>query len=164
MRKILLGIMWIVMSFFILGCSNMEKNLYGFFNDKNIEEKYKDKEKYIQKLSSTIVNMRVDGSINNMREVSETGKIDSKLFSQLEVSDNFFQCLIDDFNNLSVPEEFSTYNEEILDNLKKAKDSLDVMLVSKDENSIKENAKVFIQSNKEISNIVDRLLIYYENC
>lgn len=165
MRKsFLLSIMWIGMSFFILGCnSSNEGDLYGFFKEKNIEEKYNDKEKYVEKLSSAIVNIRGDGSINSMRSLSETGILDEVLLSQLEISNNFFDCLIKDFDSLIVPEEFSSYNDHILINLKKAKKSLEIMLSTKDENIIKENAKVFIESNKEACNLLDKVLIYYDN-
>lgn len=163
-RRFLLSIMWIGMSFFILGCnSSNEGDLYGLFKEKNIEEKYKDKEKYVEKLSSAMVNMRGDGSINSMRKISETGKIDEDLIYQLEVSNNFFDCLIKDFDSLKVPEEFSSYNINILTSLKEAKKSLEIMLSTKDENIIKENAKVFIESNKEACNLLDKVLIYYDN-
>lgn len=165
-RKLLIGILWVALSFFILGCStNGEKNITNNVRDKNLEEKkHKDEEEYIDKISSTIVNMRVDGSIKNMRTISETGKLNNTMIEQLERSNNFFKCLIEDLKGVNVPKEFASYNEDIINNLNKAKSSLEVMKNSHDEETIKSNAKIFIESNKEVSNLVDKVLVYYAGC
>ena len=75
-RKLLVGILWVTLSLFVLGCSTSgEKNTINIPIEKSMEEeKHKDEEEYIDKISSTIVNMSVDGSIKNMRTVFETGK------------------------------------------------------------------------------------------
>ncbi|WP_368235782.1 hypothetical protein [Clostridium perfringens] len=165
-RKLLIGILWVALSFFILGCSTSgEKNITNNVREKNLEEKkHKDEEEYIDKISSTIVNMRVDGSIKNMRTISETGKLNNTMIEQLERSNNFFKCLIEDLKGVNVPGEFASYNEDIINNLNKAKSSLEVMKNSHDEETIKSNAKIFIESNKEVSNLVDKVLVYYAGC
>ena len=165
-RKLLIGILWVALSFFILGCStSSEKNITNNVRDKNLEEKkHKDENEYIDKISSTIVNMRVDGSIKNMRTISETGKLNNTMIEQLERSNNFFKCLIEDLKGVNVPKEFASYNEDIINNLNKAKSSLEVMKNSHDEETIKSNAKIFIESNKEVSNLVDKVLVYYAGC
>lgn len=165
-RKLLIGILWVTLSFFILGCStSSEKNITNNVRDKNLEEKkHKDEDEYIDKISSTIVNMRVDGSIKNMRTISETGKLNNTMIEQLERSNNFFKCLIEDLKGVNVPKEFASYNEDIINNLNKAKSSLEVMKNSHDEETIKSNAKIFIESNKEVSNLVDKVLVYYAGC
>ncbi|MGM8232279.1 hypothetical protein ACSXC7_15905, partial (plasmid) [Clostridium perfringens] len=97
-RKLLVGILWVTLSLFVLGCStSSEKNTINIPIEKSREEeKSKDEEEYIDKISSTIVNMSVDGSIKNMRTVSETGKLNNTMIEQLERSNNFFKCLIED--------------------------------------------------------------------
>ena len=108
--------------------------------------------------------MRVDGSIKNMRTISETGKLNNTMIEQLERSNNFFKCLIEDLKGVKVPEKFASYNDDIINNLNKAKSSLEVMKNSHDEETIKSNAKIFIESNKEVSNLVDKILVYYAGC
>ena len=165
-RKLLVGILWVTLSLFVLGCSaSGEKNAINIPREKSREEeKRKDEEEYIEKISSTIVNMSVDGSIKNMRTISETGKLNDIMIQQLEKSNNFFQCLIEDFQGLKVPEEFVSYNDDILSHLNKAKTSLETTKNSHDEEIIKSNAKIFIESNKEVSNLVDKILVYYAGC
>ncbi|WP_300257453.1 hypothetical protein [Clostridium sp.] len=165
-RKLLVVILWGTLSVLVLGCStNVKKNAANISIGKNIEEeKRKDEEEYIEKISSTIINMRVDGSIKNMRTISETGKLNDTMIEQLEKSNNFFQCLISDFKGLNVPEEFILYNDDILYHLNNAKVSLEAMKNSDDEEIIKSNANVFIESNKAVSNIVDKILVYYAGC
>ncbi|MCH1961378.1 hypothetical protein MCG45_00565 [Clostridium perfringens] len=165
-RKLLVGILWVTLSLFVLGCSTSgEKNAINIPREKSREEeKRKDEEEYIEKISSTIVNMSVDGSIKNMRTISETGKLNDIMIQQLEKSNNFFQCLIEDFQGLKVPEAFVSYNDDILSHLNKAKTSLETMKNSHDEEIIKSNAKIFIESNKEVSNLVDKILVYYAGC
>ncbi|HAT4315379.1 TPA: hypothetical protein I9097_002678 [Clostridium perfringens] len=165
-RKLLVGILWVTLSLFVLGCSTSgEKNAINIPREKSREEeKRKDEEEYIEKISSTIVNMSVDGSIKNMRTISETGKLNDIMIQQLEKSNNFFQCLIEDFQGLNVPEAFVSYNNDILSHLNKAKTSLETMKNSHDEEIIKSNAKIFIESNKEVSNLVDKILVYYAGC
>lgn len=165
-RKLLVGILWVTLSLFVLGCSTSgEKNAINIPREKSREEeKRKDEEEYIEKISSTIVNMSVDGSIKNIRTISETGKLNDIMIEQLEKSNNFFQCLIEDFQGLKVPEAFVSYNDDILSHLNKAKISLETMKNSHDEEIIKSNAKIFIESNKEVSNLVDKILVYYAGC
>lgn len=165
-RKLLIGILWVTLSLLFLGCSTSgENNVTNIPREKSREEeKRKDEEEYIEKISSTIVNMSVDGSIKNMRTISETGKLNDIMIQQLERSNNFFQCLIEDFQGLKVPEEFVSYNDDILNHLNKAKTSLEIMKNSHDEETIKSNAKIFIESNKEVSNLVDKILVYYARC
>lgn len=165
-RKLLVGILWVTLSLFVLGCSTSgEKNTINIPIEKSMEEeKHKDEEEYIEKISSTIVNMSVDGSIKNMRTVFETGKLNNTMIKQLEISNNFFKCLIEDLKGVSVPEEFTSYNDDIINYLSKAKTSLEDMKNSDDEEIIKSNAKIFIESNKEVSNLVDKVLVYYAGC
>lgn len=165
-RKLLVGILWVTLSLFVLGCSTSgEKNTINIPIEKSMEEeKHKDEEEYIDKISSTIVNMSVDGSIKNMRTISETGKLNDIMIQQLEKSNNFFQCLVEDFQGLKVPEAFVSYNDDILSHLNKAKTSLETMKNSHDKEIIKSNAKIFIESNKEVSNLVDKILVYYAGC
>ena len=101
-RKLLVGILWVTLSLFVLGCSTSgEKNTINIPREKSMEEeKHKDEEEYIDKISSTIVNMSVDGSIKNMRTVSETGKLNNTMIEQLEISNNFFKCLIEDLKGV----------------------------------------------------------------
>lgn len=108
--------------------------------------------------------MSVDGSIKNMRTVSETGKLNNTMIEQLERSNNFFKCLIEDLKGVKVPEKFASYNDDIINNLNKAKTSLEAMKNSHDEETIKSNAKIFVESNKEVSNLVDKILVYYAGC
>ncbi|EHK2348986.1 hypothetical protein LI058_05365 [Clostridium perfringens] len=165
-RKLLVGILWVTLSLFVLGCSTSgEKNTINIPREKSREEgKSKDEEEYIDKISSTIVNMSVDGSIKNMRTVSETGKLNNTMIKQLERSNNFFKCLIEDLKGVKVPEKFASYNDDIINNLNKAKTSLEAMKNSHDEETIKSNAKIFVESNKEVSNLVDKILVYYAGC
>ena len=165
-RKLLVGILWVTLSLFVLGCSTSgEKNTINIHIEKSREEeKSKDEEEYIDKISSTIVNMSVDGYIKNMRTVSETGKLNNTMIEQLERSNNFFKCLIEDLKGVKVPEKFASYNDDIINNLNKAKTSLEAMKNSHDEETIKSNAKIFVESNKEVSNLVDKILVYYAGC
>ncbi|HHD2585551.1 TPA: hypothetical protein ACOTG3_002168 [Clostridium perfringens] len=165
-RKLLVGILWVTLSLFVLGCNtSSEKNTINIPIEKSREEeKSKDEEEYIDKISSTIVNMSVDGSIKNMRKISETGKLNDTMIKQLEISNNFFKCLIEDLKGVSVPEAFVSYNDDIINNLNKAKSSLEAMKNSHDEEIIKSNAKIFIESNREVSNLVDKVLVYYAGC
>lgn len=41
---------------------------------------------------------------------------------------------------------------------------MEVMKNSHDEETIKSNAKIFVESNKEVSNLVDKILVYYAGC
>ena len=52
-RKLLIGILWVALSFFILGCSTSgEKNITNNVREKNLEEKkHKDEDEYIDKIS-----------------------------------------------------------------------------------------------------------------
>lgn len=169
-----MGILSATLSLFMLGCGSTggEKNMANGPVEKRTEEerykseeeKHKGEEEYIDKLSSTIVNISVDGSIKNMRTISETGELDDIMIEELDKSNNFFQCLIDDFTNLNVPEEVDFYNEDILNNLNNAKASLEIIKSSEDKEVIKNNANKFIQYNKEIANIVDKILLYYAGC
>lgn len=173
-KKILVGILSATLSLFMLGCGSTgdENNVKNSPVEKRTEEerykskeeRYKSKEEYIDKLSSTIVNISVDGSIKNMRTISETGELNDIMIEELDKSNNFFQCLIDDFTSLNVPKEFAFYNEDILNNLNNAKESLEIIKSSEDKEAIKNNANKFIQSNKEIANIVDKILLYYAGC
>lgn len=166
-KKILVGILSATLSLFMLGCGSTgdEKNVKNSPVEKTTEEeRYKSEEEYIDKLSSTIVNISVDGSIKNMRTISETGELNDIMIEELDKSNNFFQCLIDDFTSLNVPEEFAFYNEDILNNLNNAKESLEIIKSSEDKEAIKNNANKFIKSNKEIANIVDKILLYYAGC
>lgn len=166
-KKILVGILSATLSLFMLGCGSTgdDKNVKNSPVEKRTEEeRYKSEEEYIDKLSSTIVNISVDGSIKNMRTISETGELNDIMIEELDKSNNFFQCLIDDFTSLNVPEEFAFYNEDILNNLNNAKESLEIIKSSEDKEAIKNNANKFIKSNKEIANIVDKILLYYAGC
>ncbi|MDZ5255347.1 hypothetical protein [Clostridium sp. LIBA-8841] len=166
-KKILVGILSATLSLFILGCGSVgvEKNVTNSPVEKRSEEeKQKSKEEYIDKLSSTIVNISVDGSINNMRTISETGELNDIMIEELNKSNNFFQSLVDDFTSLNVPEEFVSYNDDILNSLNDAKSSLEVLKNSENKEDIKNNANKFIQSNKEISHIIDKVLLYYAGC
>lgn len=157
-KKLLLGMLLINLSFFILGC-----NIGGerYVTDISGEKKHKCEEEYIEKISSAIINMRADGSIKNMREISETGNLDDDMINQLEVSNGFFKCLIEDLKDVNVPYEFSSYNNDIVNYLNEAKTSLEIMKSSDDGEVIKTNAKSFIDSNREVSNLVDKVLVSY---
>lgn len=166
-KKIWIGLLSVALSVFMLGCgsTNNEKGVLNKPIEKSTEdEKNKDEREYIEKISSTIVNIGVDGSMKNMRTISETGELNDVMIEELDKSNNFFQCLIDDFASLNVPEEFVSYNEDILNHLNNAKDSLEIIKTSEDKEVIKSNANKFIESNKGISNIIDKVLVYYAGC
>lgn len=166
-KRILVGILSAILSLFMVGCGSTgaEKNITNSPVEKRSEEeKHKSEEVYIDKLSSTIVNISVDGSIKNMRTISETGELNDIMIEELDKSNNFFQSLINDFASLNVPEEFVPYNDDILNNLNDAKSSLEVLKNSEDKEDIKNNANKFIQSNKEISHTIDKVLLYYAGC
>ena len=103
--------------------------------------------------------MSVDGSIKNMRKISETGKLNDTMIKQLEISNNFFKCLIEDLKGVSVPEAFASYNDDIINYLNKAKTSLEAMKNSHDEEIIKSNAKIFIESNREAVSYTHLLIL-----
>ncbi|EGT3615989.1 hypothetical protein FHH43_07025, partial [Clostridium perfringens] len=150
-KKIWIGLLSVALSVFMLGCgsTNNEKGVLNKPIEKSTEdEKNKDEREYIEKISSTIVNIGVDGSMKNMRTISETGELNDVMIEELDKSNNFFQCLIDDFASLNVPEEFVSYNEDILNHLNNAKDSLEIIKTSEDKEVIKSNANKFIESNK----------------
>lgn len=166
-KKFWIGLLSVALSVFMLGCGSTsnEKGVLNKPIEKSTEdEKNKDEREYIEKISSTIVNIGVDGSMKNMRTISETGELNDVMIEELDKSNNFFQCLIDDFASLNVPEEFVSYNEDILNHLNNAKDSLEIIKTSEDKEVIKSNANKFIESNKVISNIIDKVLVYYAGC
>lgn len=166
-KKLLVGILSATLSIFMIGCistSNEKVAVNNPIEKKTEEEKQKDEEEYIDKISSTVVNISVDGSMKNMRTISETGELDELMIKQLDKTNTFFKCLIDDFNSFDVPKDFSSYNEDIIKYLNNAKDSLERMKSSTDKEIVKSNANDFIENNRNVSNIVDKILVYYAGC
>lgn len=166
-RKILIGIITASLSAFFVGCgstSPKEANVAAPIEKTTEEEKREGEDEYIDKISTTIVNISLDGSLRNMRAISETGEISPEMREEIKKSNTFFQCLVDDFSNSDIPEEFIDYNEEILTYLKSTKEALGNLENSESKEDIQKYADKFINDNKEISNVIDKVLLYFAGC
>lgn len=169
-KKFFLCVLTASLSVFLFGCGSTNYELKG----KNIpleKSAEKEVEEYLNKISSTIVNISLDGSLRQMRSVAENGEFSENMKEELKKSKVFFQELINEFENYNVPQNFEQYNEEILIHMKKANEALenlqkastleDIELVKED---IKKEANNFIDNNKEVSNIIDKVLLYFTGC
>lgn len=166
-RKIIIGLLTVYLLALLVGCESIrvEQLKTDTPMKKSTKEKdYKDKDEYIDKISTTRVNISVDGSLRNMRTVAETGEISLEMREELKKSNTFFQCLVDDFSNLNIPKDFVDYNEEILTYLKKAKESLVKLEALDNKEDIKKYADEFISDNRQISSIIDKVLLYFAGC
>lgn len=166
-KKILIGLLMASLSAFMFGCdsTSAEGKVASIPAEKSTEEeKHEGEDEYLNKISSTIVNISLDGSLRQMRTVAETGEFSDNMKEELKKSNTFFQGLIEDFENHKIPKEFEDYNEEILGYMKNAKESLEKLQEEDSIENIKEDANKFIDDNKKISNTIDKVLLYFGGC
>lgn len=163
-KKIFLGILTASLSVFIFGCSSTNAELKGKIIPLEKSTEKEDEGEYLDKISSTIVNISLDGSLRQMRTVAETGEFSEDMKEELKKSKIFFQGLINEFENYNVPKKFEEYNDEILVYMKNAKKSLENLQQVVSREDIKKEANKFIDNNKEISNRIDKVLLYFSGC
>lgn len=163
-KKFLTGLLIASLSAFMFGC-NSTSNEVSIPEEKTTgKEKQQGEDEYLSKISSTIVNISLHGSLRQMRTVAETGEFSDNIKEELKKSNIFFQGLIEDFENHKIPKQLEDYNEEILGYIKNAKESLEKLQEEDSKDSIKEYANKFIEDNTKISNTIDKILLYFGGC